>query len=484
MFKRIWNSPTITTWISYSTKTLSLFGVLPLILKKFSPGDIVLWYLFFTIISLQSIADFGFRQTFTRIISYAFGGAEDISVFKPAVKNNNAETKEPNLNLLNSIVSIMKHIYVWLSVLLFVLMVTLGSWSMMKPINESQNVYMSWWAWVVVVIVSCISFYGKIYLNFLEGIYKIALVRRVETLTSLGSIVSSIAVLLIAPSLFNLVIINQFWVIIVTIRDWYLCKRVDQGFYQSVSALMPFDKVTFKKIWTPAWRSGISGLMSVGLTNLTGVVYAQLGTSSSVAAYLLAIRIINQIKEISMAPFYSKLPLIAIYRVKNDLIGLKTLVKRSMFLSHSVFIAGVIGVGIFFNQILVILHSEVEFVSPALWLLISFAFFVHRFGAMHIQTYISTNHIISHIADSISGVLFILSALFLGKYIGVYAIPVGMLVGYLGFYAWYAAKHSYRSLNVTFWEFELQTSILPIVVFLVYALIEIFYEKNVKVHIF
>ena len=324
MIKKAWNSPTIMTWLSYSTKALTLFGVLPLVIKQFAPGDVVLWYLFSTIITIQSLADFGFRQTFSRVISYAFSGAVDIGVFNNTNSKTNANNynEAPNLPLLNSIVATMKHIYLRLTAIIFVLMVIFGTWTMFKPVQSAANISQAWWGWVVVLLVSCISFYGKIYMNFLEGLFKIALVRRVETLTSLGSILTSIAVLIWSPTLLNLVIVNQLWVLIVTFRDWYLCKTFDGKFYLSVSKPESFNKEIFTKIWPSAWRSGISGLMSIGLTNVTGLIYAQVGSTAGIASYLLALRIINQVRDISMAPFYSKLPLLAMLRAKRDTQGL------------------------------------------------------------------------------------------------------------------------------------------------------------------
>ncbi|AMR34052.1 hypothetical protein A0256_22690 [Mucilaginibacter sp. PAMC 26640] len=477
MFKKAWNSPTLMTWMSYSTKALTLFGVLPLVLKQFSSGDVVLWYLFSTIITLQSIADFGFRQTFSRIISYAFSGAKDIDTFKSTKNTDTTADDRPNLPLLNNIISTQNGIYVWLTAVVFILMLLFGTWSMIKPVADSSNTQQAWVSWAIVLIVSCIGFYGKIYMNFLEGLFKIALVRRIETFTSVGSILTSIIVLYVAPSLLNLVIVNQFWVLVVTIRDWYLCKTVEDDIYSQVSARLPFNKQIFNKIWQPAWRSGISGFMSVGLTNLTGLIYAQVGTTAGVASYLLALRIINQVRDISMAPFYSKIPLLAMLRVKNDIAKLTETVKRGMFLSHMVFLVGFIGVGIFINPLLQAIHSHVEFVDQKLWMLLGIAFFVHRFGAMHMQVYLSTNHIISHIADGVSGLLYIVSSLILIRYVGIYAIPVGMLVGYLGFYAWYAAKYSYRSLNVTFWAFERTTSLIPLGCNVIYIVI-IFLSKR------
>lgn len=465
MLKKIWDSPTITTWMSYSTKALSLFGVLPLILKRFSPSEIVLWYLLWTIISLQGIADFGFRQTFSRIISYAFGGASDVGIFKSKTEN---KKNDPNLGLLNSIVSSMKYIYVWLTLLLFIIMGVFGTWALIKPIQASTNAHDAWLSWIIVIVVSCISFYGKIYMNFLEGIFKIAMVRRVETLTSLGSILTCIIVLIYAPTLLNLIIANQLWLLIVAVRDWYLCITVDNGFYKSVSARLPFDKEIFSKIWSPTWRSGISAFMNVGLTNISGMVYAQIGNSTDVASYLLALRVINQIKEISMAPFYSKLPLLAMLRVESNLKELTKIARRGIFLSNSVFMFGFVIVGMFSAFFLGQIHSHVPFVTQSMWILLGMAFLVQRYGAMHMQIYTSTNHIISHIADIGGGILYIISAVALVNYIGVYAIPAGMLIGYAGFYAWYCAKYSYSSLDVSFWRFEMQTSLLPVSLMILY----------------
>lgn len=461
------------TWMSYSTKALALFGVLPLVLNRFSSGDIVLWYLFSTIISLQSIADFGFRQTFSRIISYAFGGAKSIAVFKADKLNaTSVLDHQPNKLLLNQIVSTMKSIYLWLTLIVFVLMAIFGSWSMYHPIKDAANIDQAWWGWALVLIVSVVGFYGKIYLNFLEGLNKIALVRRIETLTSIGAILTSIIVLYVAPTLLNLVIVNQFWIIVVVVRDIYLCRKIDGGIYNEVAKKLPFDKQIFQQVWQPAWRSGISGFMSVGLTNLTGLIYAQVGNSAEVASYLLALRIINQIKEVSMAPFYSKLPVLAMLRVKSNLVELVRVCKRGMFLSHMVFIIGFIVVGLTSDVILKLIHSEVEFVDQKLWLLIGLAFFIHRFGAMHIQVYMSTNHIISHIADGVSGVLYIISSIILSQYVGIYAVPIGMLVGYLGFYAWYAARYSYRSMAIGLVQFELKASVLPLLLVTLYGAFE------------
>lgn len=466
--KRAWNSPTIMTWMSYSTKALSLFIVLPLILKNFSVGEISLWYLFSSIITLTSLADLGFKATFSRIIAFAIGGAQDVGIYKAG---GVTKINEPNWNLIEKISSNMNVIYFFLSILLLFLFAIFGSWALLKPISLVENKQEAWIAWGVIIFTSIIRFYGTIYQNYLEGLNKIALIRRIESFMSLGAILTTISVLLLGGSILQLVIALQIWVVLNVIRNWYLARIVEEGRYKAFKK-QSFDKVLFLKIWKPAWRAGLSGLMSNGLTHISGILYAQIGSVEMVAAYLLALKLITQIKEISMAPFYSKIPLLSRLRVEGKLELLKEKAQKGMFVGHIVFVLGVISVSLFSKQLLAMINSNITFVSNDFWLLLSAAFFVHRYGAMHMQLYLTTNHVISHIADGISGIIFCAVGFLLVDSFGIYAIPIGMLVGYLGFYAWYAAYHSLNSLSVGFLTFEKKGVLIPLVILIICSLLK------------
>lgn len=472
MINKLWNSPTITSWMSYATRALSLFVVLPLILKRFDDGEVALWYLFSTIIALQGLLDMGFRNTFIRLISYAMGGIEELTAVvsaKVAVKTSG----NPNWNLIGKIYANMAYIYGWLTVIVILVMSTLGSWSMVRPISFIQDAQAAWLSWMIIIIASAYKFYGSIYSNYLEGLNKIALVRRWEALTSTASIGSSIIALFISDSLLLLVFINQLWVVLSVVRNYFLSRAVENYQFKTIQIDYSFDRELFNKIWPAAWRSGISGFMSNGLNNLSSVLYAQIGSSASVASYLLALRIISQIREISMAPFYSKIPLYSKLRVQGDVQQLVKKAQKGMFLSHLVFIIGVITVGISANWIISLLKSDIKFIPSDLWLLLSAAYFIHRFGAMHMQLYLTTNHVISHIADGVSGIIFVTVSFVSINTLGLYAIPVGMLAGYLGFYAWYAAYFSIKSLSISFYNFEKSVTTIPLLLFIFYIAIDL-----------
>jgi O-antigen/teichoic acid export membrane protein len=404
------------------------------------------------------------------MIAYGAGGAKDIGVYtKQEIETQGSH----NWELIGKVFSLMRHIYKRTTLLFLLLLITLGSWSLKKPISEIGGGSDAWLAWGVIVFVSCFKIYGDIFSNYLEGLNKIAIVRRWETLTSLGAIFTSILVLYYLKSLLWLVVANQSWVLINMFRDIMLCRNLDDGRFKHLSKKQPFDKVLFKKIWAPAWRSGISGLMSNGLNNITSLIYAQVGSSGSVAGYLLALRIINQIRDVSTAPFYSKIPLFAQLIAKNKVPELLKKAQRSMFLSNMIFIIGAITFGLFARHILLLIHSRVTFIDQWLWLTLTIAYLIHRYGAMHIQLYSISNHIISHKADGVSGIIFIVVTVLLLHKLDLYAIPIGMISGYLGFYAWYAGMHSYRFMKTTFLKFEMKASALPICILLIYTLVNL-----------
>jgi hypothetical protein len=434
------------TWASYSTRALSLFVVLPLILKQFEVAEVALWYLFASVIALQSIADLGFKSTFSRIISFAMGGAEGVGIY------GGSEIPEqkigiPNWSLIERIVSTMRMIYERLSIVLTVIMGVLGTWSLMIPVASLEQSSDAWMAWAVLLLVSGYRFYGTIYQNYLEGLNQIALVRRLEAITSVASIITSITVLILGGGLLELVIANQLWVVLVVLRNRYLSRYIVEGRFRMFKRL-EFDKTLFRDIWSPAWRSGVSGLMSNGLSQMSGIFFAQIGTIEIVTSYLLALKVITQIREISMAPFYSKIPLMARMRVEGRMVDLSRVAQNGMILSHLVYTIGVICVAKWSTLLLNSIGTDVSFVTNEFWILLSLAIFIHRYGAMHMQVYTTTNHVISHIADGISGSIFIIVTLFFLDSYEIYAFPLGMLAGYLGFYSWFSAIVSHKSLSI------------------------------------
>lgn len=452
------------TWGSFFTRSLSLVIVLPLLLTRLSTEEIALWYLYMTIISFQMLADIGFAPTFSRVIAYAMGGAEVDDLKSPKDQNNG----QANWNTIELICSTMRSVYTRLGLLWTMVLAVFGTMALIKPISLIQDVFSAWIAWGVILIVSTVTLRGNIYSAYLQGINQIALLRRWEAITSLGAIITSFIVLISGSSLLGLVIAHQGWQVLNILVNRWLSSLIENGRFKSFT--IKKNKKVFDAIWPSVWRSGIGHFMAYGLVQVSGVLYGQVGTAAGIASYLLALRLIQTVSQFSQAPFYSKLPIFAKYFAEDKKNELVALAKSGMRLSYWCYVAGFIILGIAGSPVLKFIGSNVDFPEKLLWSLLGLAFFIERYGAMHLQLYSITNNIIWHIANGISGIIYIIVCLMLFKLVGVYAFPLGLVAGYLGFYSWYSAIHSYKTFNLSFIIFEKSTMLVPLFIIVIYTI--------------
>lgn len=456
------------TWGSFLTKSLSLVVVLPLLLTRLQPAEITLWYLFMSIIGLQSVADAGFTPTFSRIISYVMGGAGIHELKSP----KGTESKNFDKQTLNQVYSTMRTVYFRLGFVWTLLLVTVGTFSLKKPIAALHETDTAWLAWGVIVAVSCISFQGQQYSSYLQGTNNIALIRRWETLTTLVGIATSFVVLICDGGLLALVIANQGWQFISIALSRFLARSVENGMMRSF-VKAPFNREVFDAVWPSAWRSGVGVFMSYGLIQASGIIYAQIGDTASVASYLLGLRFIQIVSQFSQAPFYSKIPLFARLYAEGKRDELVLLAQSGMRLSHWTYVIGFVSLGLIVEPFFRYIGSNAAFPNPLLWSLLGVGFFIERFGAMHIQLYSTTNQIIWHIANGVTGVIYLVVSFGLLHYIGVYAFPVGVIVGYLGFYSWFSAKHSYKAFNIKIFRFERSCAMPPTAFLMVLVVLQV-----------
>lgn len=467
----LWHSPTFTTWGSFLSKSLSLILILPLILTKFSEAEIGLWYLFLILISFQFLFDIGFGITFSRVISFAFGGSEnidDLRFTKEVIKS------DPNWRKVNEIVKTMYYLYPKLAILFFIVLGAIGSVILFKPINATLEPLNNWLAWGIILTVTSLYLYGNIYSNYILGLNKVALLRRWEAITSTGATLTSFFVLIFTDSLLILVIAHQSWILINLLRNRWLARKIESNRFIQFSSgekIVDFDLV--KIVWSKAWRSSLGQFMSYGVVQSSGLLYAQLGSTSSVASYLLALRIIDTIKGFSQAPFYSKLPLMARLRAEGNNHELINVAGNGMRLALFSFVIPFIFVGIFIESLLSFIGSNAQFISTDIWILLGFGYLLERYGGMHIQLYSTTNHIIWHIANGISGSIYLIVSFILLDSFGLYAFPIGIIAGFLLFYIWYALHYSYKLIDQNFWKFESRISFVPITLFIIYSLLNI-----------
>jgi hypothetical protein len=462
---RFWESPTLMMWGSFLGRGTQILIVLPVALAYFTPGEVVVWQLFIMIMGLQLLVDMGFLTTFIRLIAYGMGGADDIN------KLNNIRAKIgdgiANWATIERIVITLRKIYSRLSYLFIFFIGVIGTLALIKPISILEDTDNAWLAWVFALLASAIYFYGAIYRAYLQGTNHIALFRRWEAITYTLSSLTGIVVIILGGKLLALSVATYSWLIINFFVTQKLCHKVENGKYYSFGK-NNWDKKILSVIWPSVWRSGIGIWLSAGVIYGLGIVYAQIAEASAAASLLLALNLMRQLTQFSQAPFYSKISLLARLHAEGNRNKLISLAQKGMRYSYLVLVVGIMIFGLIGASFLEWIGSETKFVNHDLWALLGLAFLVERYGAMHLQWYSVTNHIIWHIANGVTGVITIIAVLLLYNVVGIYSLPMALLIGNVGFYSWYSAMHSYSAFKLNFMKYESGSSLVPILICIIY----------------
>ena len=456
--QRLWDSPTFMTWLNTGSRVASLLVVLPLVLRTFRPADISLYYLFSGVISLQLICGTGFVPTLSRFVTFVLAGARlgDLEANRLGGKGESVAGREFDDGTLASLMSTMRRTFYWVVLVSTPLAGLVGTWFLAKPVAESANSVASWAAWAVVLATTPFVLLGGRYSAFLQGANRIALDQRWSALFVIFGALSGFLVMLLGGGLLALVSANQIWQVAGFFRLRWLAKKTIQSIAPQLPEKKP-DMRFFKAIWPASWRSLIGILASNGITAMLGLVFAQFLESKSLAELLFGVRIMALIAEISRAPFYSRIPHLNSLRAGGEIVGLTAVAGRSMRLAYGSFVVMALAAPVLAEFLLPFIGSQIEFPSPSFWFWLAGAHLVERMGAMHIQLYSTTNHIIWHWLNGVCGLFWIgLLAVLLPVY-GLMAYPWAMLAAYSISYAPIAVYYSMRSIKVGYFAFESRT---------------------------
>lgn len=441
------------TWLSFAAKSGSLLLVTPLVLRFFTPAETSLWFLFLTINAITQMADFGFGPSFVRAISYARAGRNSLH------DSNSPLLGEPNQSLLAAIYVSLQKSYQRLTLIGGCIALVLGSLSLVRPISQLGNQQEGWLAWAVVWMASLVVFRNSAYAQWLQGMNMVAFVRRVEAAGSVVATGFTALVLWLTKDFLFAVVAAALGAVIASFVVRLLAHRSQVSPSSLVLPEAAKSVVTF--VWPAAWRSGIGVLMSTALFQASGIIVAQFAAPVTAASYLLAMRVMQVLLQVSMAPFYSKLPLFASHYAAKRFQVLIPAVRTAIARSHWIYVTGVLLIAIGINPLLSLIGSQTNFLAPSLWLFLGVAFFIERFGAMHLQLYSLSNHILWHIANGVSGSIYLIVSLLFLHHFGIAAFPIGIIFGYAGFYSWFAASRVYKHYNLNILSFEFHTSFCP-----------------------
>jgi hypothetical protein len=435
--------------------------VLPLALRQLVPGDVALWQLFTNVLLIAGILDFGLSPTLTRYIGLLAAGRQlkNLGGIRQPNEKSVDSLAERRISL-QKVVATARVAYLAIALGATLLIGTVGTLAVIQPMNGANAPGSAWQAWGLTVLVSGLSVWNCFYTSLLLGMERVAILRRWEAITATLQVLTVAALLHTGGGLLAIVAANVAWAAAGVARNAWLCRSLSIWSPEEV-APRSYSREVMSEIWRPMWRSGIGILCSQGVLYTSGFIVAQWANGSELASMLLAQRIMMALSQFSQAPFYSKLPNFTTLYAQGKLDDVVGKARRAMFISHTVIAIGVTATGIIIPIALSLINSRVAWVSSSFWLLYATATFVERAGAMHMQLYSLSNHIIWHIANGITGAAMLVQLYVLYPLVGTMAFPISMLTSYALIYSVIALRRSSTHYEQPIFKFEFKASLPP-----------------------
>lgn len=304
-------------------KILSGSLLLPFILKTMSSEMVGVWIVFMTITAFSSLVDFGFNTAFTRNVSYIFSGVRNLKVQGYETVSN--ENQSIDFELLKGGIQAMRWIYLRLSILLFILLSSIGTWYIHSILqnyqSEKQEVY---FAWFILCSVNTYNIYSKYYDALLQGK---GLVKRSKQIMIVGQLVYlGIASILIFAG-FGLIAIVSSQASSVIIARW-LSHRF--FFTNDIKLKLKQAKERnrneiLKAIYPNALKVGVTVLGKFMIQKSAVIIGSLYLTLEEIASFGISIQLINIIVVFAGIYMSTFNPKIAQLRVKNDIDAIKKL---------------------------------------------------------------------------------------------------------------------------------------------------------------
>lgn len=460
----VWQSAALMSLFNTGAKIGSFAIIIPLVLNRFSPGDVSLYLFLTSIISVQMLVGGGFVPTFARFIAHALAGVPEDQLGKFHGGFTSVARNDVDREVLSRIVGTLRRIFLTLALLSFPVLAIVGSWLLRKPVQATSAPELSWIAWGIVAVVTPLVLYSSQFSAILQGANQVATEQRWSAIfTTVGAAVA-LAALFLGGNLLVLIAVNQTFQIVAFFRLSWLSSRTLRRLPYSATEDR-YSASIFRAVWPNAWRSLTGVLCSAGIAETSGLAFAETMPTDQLAQFQLGLRIMKVIAEVSRAPFYSHLPVLNRLRAKGDMEQLRASIRRNMTKAHIAYIIPFAIAPTAASFVLPLVGSHVGFPVLEFWSVLGLAVLVERWGAMHLQAYSTTNHIIWHWLNGFTGAFWVLLMIFLTPSIGVYSYPVGLLAANCLIYTQVSVRRSLGSIGTTFWNFELRCTIPAIALY-------------------
>lgn len=468
LYVRLWRSPSVATAASIGARALALFAPVPFLTGQFTDAVVALWFVFMTFQSIVAALNGTLPVVFMHLVSYERARAPMLngSPHDQVV----AKWTEPSGAALNRICRLILKVFTGIAAIWLLLAATAGTFVILEPASRSGLGAEAWLAWAVFSAGAGCRIVQQGYISYILGSGEIAPVRRLEAMSWFAGGAGALLVLWLAPSFLGAVALLQ---LPQALNIFLLARMAKRLGWAPADSKTRDAHLLGREVLPRAWRGSLGVLASNGAVYGSGLFFAQVGESMEVAGYLFALSIMGILRTLAMSPYLARMPMLARLWAKGELPAQNRLATDGIALSMAWFAALSILVPIGMAVVNGMFNSDLLFVDAQTWAAMVSATALLRYGALHVQYYTVTNHVVWHIVDSVNSVLFLalLALMFDGSAI---VFPLAQGIALMIFYVPYARYLTYTRFGLRLAE-EIPRSALPVLlaVFLLWSAVHL-----------
>jgi len=440
--KKLWVSPTATTWLNNFVRVLKSVCVIPLVVTLLSTDEISAYYIFNTFLAISLIFTQSLSTTYTRAFSYAWAGASSFSEVR--------DTENiPNKTFFNESYTISLVLQKHVTFIIIALNVCFGSVVLFNKYSFSlANCRDIWLSWLCILLTIGCAIWNSRNQSVLRGVNQVARMNRWSALFDFIPIALMVLALTFGFGLVGCSFAILIGAVVALFRSHILVHTSPAKFLLEENK--SYKKTTYKDILSSTYKHAAMAASARGVNYSAGLIATFFIAEQDLASYLQAISFIILVNTFSLAPFSSKVPMFNMLRAKGDLKELADKAGRAMKISLLVFGVMCCMIPPVVQVLYEVIDSNVSFVSWEIWLSLAIVWFLERHQGNHASLVITTNKIpfVSH--QVITGLAKLLLMLILGKYWGVFGIIAAHGLSNLICMNWITTYLAVKSLSVNY----------------------------------
>ena len=423
---------------------------IPLVVYFLDQDMLGLWYVFVSVGTIAILFDFGFTVTFARNITYCWSGAR--RVLAEGVEFSEGQA-EPDFALMKRICDTCRMVYLLVSVVALVLMLTVGTLYIMH-ISREVSGYAHIIAWFIYAIGTFLNLYFNYYDSFLRGVGAVDTANKNRVMARAVHLALMTLLLLCGTGIVGASVAYLAYGLMFRLlgrKRFYAFEGIGEKLKAVATRASHSEMMElFRAIWHNAWRDGVIHVATYCCDSLSVIICSLYLSLADTGVYSLAVQIGMAVATMSSVLHIVYQPSIQAAYVKQNTDKLRSSISVIMWVYICSFALATVLAIVAGIPVLHILKPEMVITIPLL-----LGVCANQFLLMYIKCYTyylsSTNRLIYMPAFVISAIACVgLSFLLIGPLkLGVWGLIIAQVGVQLAFNAWYWQRFVHRELSLS-----------------------------------